>query len=563
MVTANSRKRPRREARDALSRAFPCDSELAQRMRAFDWEATEVGPPSEWPENLRVALAICLTMPVPAAIVWGPRLTLFYNDGFLPFLAPGEHPIALGGTPPKAVPSFWTAMGSFVERVLETGEAICSEQISISGQPSRACVAFSFGPLFGASGAVEGVFCACSESADRVASMRLGTLASPANDAFLAVLGHELRNPLAPIMTAVSLLRRQAVRTRELDIIERQAQHLARLVGDLLDVSRIARGKVTLEKERVELAAVLEAAVELSSGVLERRRNVLTVTVPSEGLPVDADRARLAQVFSNILVNASKYSEAGSRIEVDGMQVDDCVRLVVRDFGMGLSPELRSRIFEMFVQQPQALDRSSGGLGLGLAIARSLVQLHGGTITARSGGVGKGSEFVVDIPLSRRAKARSSDEHVPIREPRPPMPKGTRNRVLVVDDNEDAAELYATALVRVGYEVRTAFDGPSALAAARQFLPHICVLDIGLPVMNGYEVAVRLRQVRRDIRLIAITGYGQPSDKKRATDAGFDTHLTKPVADDELLGAIAGRPLLNVVQEDRERDQPPGSHGRR
>jgi CheY-like chemotaxis protein len=348
-------------------------------------------------------------------------------------------------------------------------------------------------------------------------------------------------------------MRRQNVALRELDVIERQTRHLTRLVDNLLDLSRVANGKVELRKRRVELADVFEAAIEMTSDVLERREHILTLNLPSEGLPIEADPDRLAQVFSNILMNAAKYSDPGSRIQVDAKQVGDCARLIVRDFGMGLSPKLRSRIFELFVQSPGALDRSAGGLGVGLAIARGLVQMHGGKITANSEGVGKGSEFVVDLPIAKHATAPATvpETTTAFRA----RPKNTEDRVLVVDDNQDAAELYATVLSRAGYQVKTAFDAPSAFTTARQFMPHICVLDIGLPAMNGYEVGTRMREcIRRDMRLIAVTGYGQASDKIRSAAAGFESHLTKPVDVDALLAALDGRPLLNAALEDRVRD---------
>lgn len=373
-------------------------------------------------------------------------------------------------------------------------------------------------------------------------------------DTFLAILGHELRNPLAPITTALSLLRRQNVRSRELDIIERQTRHLSNLVDDLLDVSRITTGKVQLRRSPVELSEVVTLALEMSSDMLDSRRHVLSLNVPRSGLLLEADQGRLAQVFSNILVNAAKYSEPGSRIEVEGLRIGSHVRVTVRDFGAGFSPGLRARIFEMFVQQPQALDRSAGGLGLGLSIARSLVQLHGGTIDAKSKGLGKGSEFVVELPLAKR---RAAGPAVDVGRPRFPQtwkPNDGRNRVLVVDDNQDAAELYAAALARSGYEVKTAFDGPSALVAARAFLPHVCILDIGLPLMSGYEVAGCLRdEMGHDVRLVALTGYGQANDKQRAAEAGFEMHLTKPVETDELIAAVGERPLPNLAEEDRHR----------
>lgn len=525
-------------------------------MRELDWTKTELGSPSEWPEHLRVALSICLTSRLPMLICWGRHLALLYNDAFIPFLGHARHPIALAKPAPEALAEVWKTIGPIVERGLQTGDATWADDVlmSFEGNQRRDVVhaTFSCSPLLGPAGVADGIFCACSK-----AGVRLDAPSSLASDGFLAVLGHELRNPLAPITTAISLMHRQNIRVHELEVIERQTRRLARIVDDLLDISHVASGKVELQKQRVELADVLAVALEMTSDVLQRGKHVVNLNLLSEGLPVEGDPGRLAQVFSNILGNAAKYSEPGSRIEVDGMKVGDCARLIIRDFGMGLSPKLRSRIFEMSVQQSQALDRSAGGLGLGLAIARGVVQMHGGTITANSEGVGKGSEFVVDLPIAKQAPTPVDELDLPMPAAQPTKSTDEK-RILVVDDNQDAADLYATVLARAGYDVKTSFDAATALATARQFLPHICVLDIGLPGMNGYEVGALMRErIRRDMRLIAVTGYGQTSDKKRSAEAGFETHLTKPVDVDELLAALEARPPLDAAKQDRKRVRGP------
>jgi signal transduction histidine kinase len=351
--------------------------------------------------------------------------------------------------------------------------------------------------------------------------------ANRAKDEFLAMLGHELRNPLAPIVTAVYLLRLQGGNGRELDVIDRQVGYLTRLVDDLLDVSRITRGKVELKQEMIELSDVVARALETVSPLLELRLHPVLVEVPARGLVVHGDPGRLVQVVANLLTNASKYSEPSSPITITARALEERVELRVKDEGIGIPADQLERIFEIFVQQPQATDRAQGGLGLGLALVRSLVKLHGGSVRAASEGPGKGSEFIVELPRAD-VVARTDAE-------RPAVRAGAGQqepcRVLVVDDNFDGAQLLLMALETFGYDVRIAHDGPTALAIAAEFRPAIVLLDIGLPVMDGYEVARRLRAepFGADARIIAITGYGQDSDRQRSREAGFVDHIVKPV----------------------------------
>jgi signal transduction histidine kinase/ActR/RegA family two-component response regulator len=360
-------------------------------------------------------------------------------------------------------------------------------------------------------------------------------------DEFLAMLGHELRNPLAPIATALDVMeiKDPDVMQDERAVIRRQVDHLSRLIGDLLDVSRITRGKVQLVREVLELGAVLATAIEMASPLLERRMQRLVVDVPRNGVLVDADPTRLAQVFHNLLINAAKYSEPRSQITVRAQAGSERIVVEVIDQGIGLSPDLLPRLFDLFVQGERALDRSQGGLGIGLTIARSLCELHGGTIAAASPGAGRGSTFTVTLPRAARA------------EPRPPAPAGPQaavsqpgRRVLVVDDNVDAAHMLHELLAHLGHEAAVAHDGAAALAVAGAFQPDIAVLDIGLPVMDGYELARRLRAQRgaSALRLIAVTGYGQDADRMRAQAAGFDHHLIKPIAVDALVALLAAEP---------------------
>ena len=368
---------------------------------------------------------------------------------------------------------------------------------------------------------------------EQVDKLRLeAEAANRAKDEFMAMLGHELRNPLAPIVTALQLmkLRGSDESERERTVIERQVQHLTRLVDDLLDVARIARGKVELKSQSVDVAEVVAKAIEMTSPLLEQRQHTLSVEMPTRGLTVDGDAIRLSQVISNLLTNAAKYTPPGGRITVRVEQDRGEVILRVCDSGIGIARDVLPQIFDLFVQGRQAIDRAPGGLGLGLTIVRSLVERHGGTVTATSGGAGMGSEFAVRLPLAVLAR-KGANAGSPPTPRRRVDPRAAAVRILIVDDNRDGAQMLADALETRGYQTKVAHDGPEALGIAREFNPSIALLDIGLPVMDGYELAGNLRELPGlgDIRLVAISGYGQPADRKKARHAGFQQLLVKPV----------------------------------
>ena len=366
--------------------------------------------------------------------------------------------------------------------------------------------------------------------------------ASRQKDAFLAALGHELRNPLAPMVTALQLMRLRGMEGREVEILEHQLGHMRRLVDDLLDVARITSGKIQLRMEEVDLAAIVARASETVGPQLEQHRQVLQVDVPIGVYGVRADPVRLTQVVTNLLENAAKYSDAGSTITVVAGTEGGRVRLSIRDEGIGIAPGILDSIFDSFVQHQDTMHRSRGGLGLGLAIVKSLVHQHGGEVFALSDGVGKGSEFIVLLPVVAisedvRARARPTAPHA--------IGRGGPERILVVDDNRDAAELIHDALVSHGYVVAMTSDAASALGVAREFKPDIALLDIAMPIMDGYRLATRLRALDdlAGLRLVAVTGFGQPGDRERAMAAGFDRHLVKPV---DL------KSLIHVIEELRQ-----------
>jgi len=359
-------------------------------------------------------------------------------------------------------------------------------------------------------------------------------LADRRKNEFLAMLGHELRNPLAPIVTALHLLRHKSGGTleREIAVIDRQSQLLTRLVDDLLDVSRISRGKIELTLATLKISEVLSRAMELAHPLLEARGQRLETRLDA-GLWVEGDSLRLAQVVANLLTNAAKYSPHGNAIALAAAREGDEVVIRVSDTGQGIAPELLPFVFELFVQGDRSLDRSQGGLGIGLTLVRELVALHGGSAQAKSGGVGKGAEVTVRLPAKKPPET-------PIVSRPPPRRGQARKRILVVDDNADAAELLAEALADCGHEVSTAQDGLAALAMAEKVNPEVILLDIGLPGMDGFEVARTLRNqpAFARTRLIALTGYGQDSDRAKAMAAGFDLHLVKPIDLDTLLAAL-------------------------
>ena len=363
-------------------------------------------------------------------------------------------------------------------------------------------------------------------------------------DEFLAMLAHELRNPLAPLSTSLHLLQLDVPgRDGLVQMADRQVRHLARLVDDLLDVSRITQGKITLRREPVLLSAVVEQAVEIIRASIDSRAHAFTVSLPPEPIRLDADPARLAQVVGNLLSNATKYTPRGGSIWLTAERTGGEVAVRIRDTGIGIAPDFLPHVFDLFVQGDASLDRARGGLGIGLTIVRSLVEMHGGRVEARSAGLGQGSEFVVQLPVAQDA----APERRPARVRQPHASAGNRLRVLIVEDNQDAAESLAMMLELWGHAVETASDGLAALELVARREPDVVLSDLGLPGMDGYELARRLRQRPglQDAVLVALSGYGRDEDKCRALDAGFDHHLVKPPDLDvlaELLGRIAGRP---------------------
>jgi signal transduction histidine kinase/DNA-binding response OmpR family regulator len=441
-----------------------------------------------------------------------------------------------------------------LRRVFATGERFLGQDFLVTlartpdATPENIYYDLVYEPFRGADGVVEGIMVLAFEVTERVLGARKleclyaereGLLerertaradaerASLAKDEFMAMLGHELRNPLAPIVNALQLLRLRGADSapREHAIIDRQVKHLTTLVDDLLDVSAITSGKIELKREHAELSVLLDRAIEIASPLLEQRAHVITVVVARDGLVVDADPTRMVQIISNLLTNAAKYTEPSGKIGVSARIFEERIELSVSDNGVGISKEMLPHVFELFMQERQAIDRARGGLGLGLAIVQNLMRMHDGTARAVSAGRGCGSTFTISLPAVRTIASAPTIAGEAIS-----TQHNTGLLVLIVDDSMDAADTLAELVIALGFDVRVAYDGPSALRLMASFVPHLAFFDIGLPNMSGYELAQEVRKrTTTAIHLVALTGYGQKGDIQLALDAGFNEHMVKPV----------------------------------
>ena len=473
--------------------------------------------------------------PVGIAIFRGPEHVYeFVNARYVELLPPKRAHDLLGLSIRAAVPELQgQGVYELLDNVYRSGEPYTGRSFpamlarGTDGALQEAFFEFVFQSIRSDRGSVEGIVVVAYEVTELAEARRDAEAATRAKDEFLAMLGHELRNPLAPIVTALELMALRGSAPRERTIIDRQVRHVIRLVDDLLDISRITSDKVTLKRCDVDVVDVIADAIETSTPILEQQSHKLRVTAPRGQCFVHGDRGRLAQLLSNLLTNAAKYTEAGGEIEVTAASAEGEVAICVRDNGQGIAPELLPRVFDLFAQGRRTIDRAQGGLGLGLAIVKNLVTMHGGSVSASSEGVGRGSAFTVRLPLV--AAPANVEPHTPERAI--PVANATGLRVLVVDDNIDAAEMLDEALRSMGHTTRLVHDGAQAIAAAMEFRPEVALVDIGLPTMDGYEVGRRLRELfNGGLQVIAVTGYGQESDRARAKAAGFDAHLVKPLA---------------------------------
>jgi PAS domain S-box-containing protein len=426
---------------------------------------------------------------------------------------------------------------------LERGERIDTlETVRVTKQNRRVEVSLTISPVRDSAGRVIGASKIARDNTERKRAEEALREADRRKDEFLALLAHELRNPLAPLRNGLEVMRLAAgdssAVTQAREMMVRQVGHMVRLIDDLLDISRINRSKMELRRSRVLLADVINSAVETARPLIDAADHRLEISLPPEPVVLDADLTRLAQVFGNLLSNSSRYTERGGHIWLDARRRGDVVSVSVRDTGIGIPAESLPRIFDMFSQVDRSIERSTGGLGIGLALVKGLVEMHGGTVTVASAGPRMGTTFTVELPVLATYTAPvtlENSEAVPIGD-------GNGRRILVVDDNEDAARSMARLLKLVGNEVRTAHDGIEAVGTADEFRPEIILMDMGMPRLNGYEATRRIRERPwgRSVRIIAVTGWGQENDKVRSQEAGCDGHLVKPVRLPELDQLLAG-----------------------
>jgi signal transduction histidine kinase len=530
--------------------------ELGALMRARDWSETSLGSPDRWPQSLRTVVRLMLNTGNPMYVFWGPELACLYNDAYRESIGPERHPCSIGRPGFEVWEEIWDIIGPQIDQVMTGGGATWHVDqlvpITRNGRREDVYWTYSYSPIDDetAPGGIGGVLVICTETTkqvlaarslaterDRLAAseLRFREMAEKMSDAnrlkdeFLATLAHELRNPLAPIRNALEVIKwspdgRVADSAREM--MERQLAQMVRLIDDLLDLSRVSRGIVELRRSHLPLAVALSHAVETSRPLIEQSGHALVVMVPAEDLVLEADPTRIVQVFANLLNNAAKFTPRGGRIELSAARDGDAVVVSVRDNGLGIPGDMLDKVFDMFIQ----VDRShgGGGLGIGLTLVSRLVELHGGSVEARSEGPGAGSEFRVRLPLASRSRppAAPGERLAPGAERTP-----VARRIIVVDDNVDSAQSLALMLSLVGHDVRAAHDGKQALALASGFAPEVMVLDIGMPGMDGHELARRVRAEPwgTEVLLIAASGWGQAADRQASHDAGFDHHLVKPV----------------------------------
>jgi PAS domain S-box-containing protein len=547
--------------------------------RCFTRDATDRVARQRAEEQLREAL---LSAPIAAALLVGPDHTFrFANQRYCQMAGCSD----LEGRAFREVRPAWhpEQLVQELDRVFHTGAAYQAHEVRLERTVGHAreerFVQFSLEPLRGMDGAVEGVIVVVADLTEQIRNRQkieqslfqreqlLSQLqeAHRAKDEFLAMLGHELRNPLSPIVTALELMqmRGDTGTSREQSVIRRQLDHLVRLVDDLLDISNVTRGKIELKKGWVTLSEVVAKAVEMASPLLEQRGHRLETHVASDVI-VHVDPVRMAQVLANLLINAARYTERGGEIRLTARRpAHREVEISVKDNGIGIPASLLPKVFEMFVRG-EGGGGAHGGLGIGLALVRSFVRLHGGTVDARSEGAGRGSEFLVRIPVaSEGTAARDSARHEPATTGETSTP-ASRLRVLLVDDNVDAADTLAQLLTAAGHDVTVLNDPAATLRRAATLDVDLAILDIGMPGMDGYQLAAMLRKEPRLLgcRFVALTGYGQNSDKARSETAGFSTHFVKPVHPARLLRYASELARtkggdVRILGSDKERDDPP------
>jgi signal transduction histidine kinase/CheY-like chemotaxis protein len=506
---------------------------LIERVATRIWEAVE---------RAQAEARLLLTTQRFELALQGSFVSLAYQDLDLRYTWSYNFPTKLGETLGKTDADLFCPQDAAVligiKRDVLASRASRRQTVTVHAQGSSTYFDLLVEPILGTDGMVQGVKCAAFDITDR-------KNAELAKDLFLATLSHELRNPLAPIRNAAQILASPALSPQRLQwaqsVIQRQVKHMAWLLDDLLDVARITQGKLQLKKERITLDSMVDAAVEAAQPLLDDKKHRLTVNLPVAAPVLHADPMRISQVLSNLLTNAAKYTDPGGHIELSVHVETNSVRVTVTDDGIGIAREGLERIFDIFAQVDARAPRAEGGLGIGLSIVKGLVELHGGSVSAESAGVAQGSRFTVRLPTASDTRDATIAADLMASDAKGAPRTHTARRVLVADDNRDAADSLAMLLQIDGHDVRVAHGGSAALALAQAFRPEVALLDLGMPDLSGYEVAHALRREPwgKDIYLIALTGWGQEADRRRSRDAGFDCHLTKPADPDELRAVLA------------------------
>jgi CheY-like chemotaxis protein/nitrogen-specific signal transduction histidine kinase len=517
---------------------FPGESRIATKLRDVDWSLEEVGPPDTWSPVVRNAISICIASRSPMQVYWGALRPVVYNAATLHLLDGRTPSVPARSGQELFGDEVWSTLAPMIERTFTIGEPTSCDNVRMPASPGTTAnlVTFTLSPLTDDSGTVVGVFGSCVDVVQptMLNTDRLSGAQTRSNDTFLSILSHELRNPLSALMTTLHTL---TIRTPspEIELMQRSARRLSNVVDNLLDVSRIARGSFELRPKVTELANVVDHALDLAEPIVTERNTQVFVRVPRVGMRLVVDHDRFAKAIANIIENAARYSEPGSRVWILATQERDVMRLVIKDEGSGIEPDRLATIFESFYQAPELRPRSAG-LGLGLAIARSVVDTHGGVLRVTSNGSGSGTECAIELPAEARVA--------------PPPPTATvpasRRRLLLVEDNDDSARALKNALEQLGYVVALAHDGPVALNVARSFEPDVVLMDIGLPVMDGWELAKRLRELRGaayEAPVVAVTAFDRDVDKQRSADAGFADHLVKPIDLAKLQQVVERLPL--------------------
>jgi len=527
-------------------------------MRSVDWARTEVGPVEAWPGSLRTVVGILLHSRQPMFLWWGPELIQFYNDAYLPSLGAGKHPAAMGGRGRDTWPEIWSIIGPQIEEVMSYGEATWHEDALVpifrNGKTEDVYWTYGYSPVFNEAGGIGGALVVCTETTERVlwarqehAARQIAEVANRAKDDFLATVSHELRTPLTAILGWARMLIDGKIsptrREHALNVIERNAVAQARLIDDLLDVSRIIAGYMRLHLTEVDIVRVLESAIDSVRPALDAKGIDLHTRFGPVGSHVLGDPTRLQQVIWNLLVNAAKFTHTGGRVEVVLSSAASLVELRVIDNGRGIPVDFLPRVFDRFKQAETGSGRSQGGLGLGLAISRHLVELHRGSLEAHSEGEGRGASFVLTLPLA------------PV--PAPWVPGSSRDgapssadideleglRVLVLDDEEQARERVVSILSKCGAILIDVQNAADALEALVQYRPDVLISDIAMPVEDGYSFIRRVRRLPPEsgagTPAAALTVFASAEDRAQALEAGYQIHLAKPAHPGELVAAVA------------------------